>query len=35
MLPEAALVDGANLFQQNDGILTQPHTAAGNVDVGG
>ena len=35
MLPQAALVDGSDLLQQNDGILTQPHAASCNVDVGG
>ena len=35
MLPQTALVDGSDLLQQNDGILTQPHAASRNVDVGG
>ena len=34
MLPQAPLVNGADLLQKNDGILAQPHTAPGNVDMG-
>ena len=32
MLPKPALVNGANLLQQHNGVLAQANTAACNVD---
>ena len=35
MFPQAALVDGADLLQQHDGVLAEPHVSPGEGDVGG
>ena len=32
MLPQAAFIDGAHLFQQNHRVLAQPHRAPCNID---
>jgi len=34
VLPQTAFVNSPDLFQKNDGILAQPYTASGNIDMG-
>ena len=35
VFPEAAFVDGADLLQEDHGVLAQAYAASGDVDVGG
>jgi hypothetical protein len=34
MFPESTLINGPNLLQQNNRILTQAYAAPGNIDMG-
>ena len=34
VFPQSALVDGADLFQQDNGILAEPNAASGYIDMG-